>query len=250
MARGDGGVGVEAVGRHELRHLGMARRGLEILAHRQKIDLGRAHVVHHLMHLHPFLAQSHHDAGLGEDRRIVPLHALQEAQRGVVARARPDGGIEARHRLQIVVVDVRASLDDRLHGRLRLVAEVGRQDLDGGVRSGPAEGFDHRHELPRPAVGQIVAIHAGDHDVLEAQASGRVGDVLRLRRVHRARHPRLDVAEGAGAGAHVRPGSSRSRASWSSTRRCSGTPPPRTPYSGSALASVCGCRRSPPKSVP
>src|SRR5690606_25912528 len=67
----------------------------------------------------------------------------------------------------------------------------------------PAERLYHLHELPCPAVRQVVAVDAGDHDVLQAHLTCRDGDVLRLHRIDHARHARLDVAERAGAGAHV-----------------------------------------------
>src|SRR3546814_14011349 len=47
--------------------LSCAGRGLEILPHGQEIDVGGAHVVHHLMNLQPFLAQAQHRS---EERRV------------------------------------------------------------------------------------------------------------------------------------------------------------------------------------
>ena len=60
-------VGFKGLRRHKVDYLGMARGGLEILAHCQKINIGAAHVIHHLMHFHALLAQPHHHAGFGED---------------------------------------------------------------------------------------------------------------------------------------------------------------------------------------
>ena len=161
--------------------LGVARGRLEILAHGQEIDVGGAHVVHHLMDFEPLLAQPDHDARLGEDRRIVPLHLLEQPQRGIIARAGADRRIEPRHGFEIVVVDVGPRRDDRLDRGLRLVAEVGRQDLDRGVGRGAAERLDHLDELARAAIGQVVAIDRGDDDMLEPQLGRRVGDVLAAR---------------------------------------------------------------------
>ena len=181
----------------------MARRRLEILAHGQKIDSGRAHVVHHLVDLEPLFAEANHDARLGEDRRIELFDLLQQSQRRVVARARADGRIESRHRLKVVVVDVGPRGDDRLDRRLMLVAEVGRQDLNSGVWRVAAQRLDHLDELACPAVGQIVAIDRGDDDMLQPQLGRCGGDMLRLQLVDGARHARLDVAEGAGPGAGI-----------------------------------------------
>ena len=66
----------------------MARRRLQVLADREKIDAGRAHVVHHLMDLALFLAEPDHQARLGEHRGVLLLDAVEQAQRVAVARAR------------------------------------------------------------------------------------------------------------------------------------------------------------------
>ncbi|EAT09180.1 hypothetical protein SKA58_09466 [Sphingomonas sp. SKA58] len=199
----DAGIGVKRGRRHELHHLGMFGRRLEILAHGQKIDVGRTHVVHHLMHLQPLLAQPQHDARLGEDRRIELLDRFQQAQRRVIARARPDGWIEARHGFKIVIVDVGARRNDHFDRPLMLVAEIGRQNFDGRVRRRAAQSFDHLDELAGAAIGQIVAIDRGNDDMLQPHFSAGIRQILRLIGVDLARHAGLDVAEGTGAGAHV-----------------------------------------------
>ena len=84
----------------------MLGRRLQILADGQEIDVGGAQIVHHLQDLLARLAQPDHQAGLGEHRGIDLLHPRQQAQRGEVARARPDRRIEPRHGLEIVVEDV------------------------------------------------------------------------------------------------------------------------------------------------
>ena len=50
--------------------------------------------------------------------RILALDALEQPQRGIIARAGPDRRIEPRHRLEIVIVDVGPGRDDRLDRRL------------------------------------------------------------------------------------------------------------------------------------
>ncbi len=119
-----------------------------------------------------------------------------------VARARPDRQIERRHGLEIVVEDVGPRLDDDVK-RAVLAQEVRRQHLDRGSGRGGADGADHRGEMRRAAVRQIVAIDRGDDDMLETQLGDGVGDPLRLVRVESAGQPGLDVAEGAGARAGV-----------------------------------------------
>ena len=73
----DRAIGVELLGSDEVRNLGMFRRRLEILAHRHEIDVGAAHVVHHLMNFQPLFAEAQHNARLREDERIVGFHLLQ-----------------------------------------------------------------------------------------------------------------------------------------------------------------------------
>ena len=52
----------------------------------------------------------------------------------------------------------------------RVAEEVGRQHLDGGA--GPlADGEDAAAEVVGPAVGQVVARHRGDDDVLAGRAA-------------------------------------------------------------------------------
>ena len=63
--------------------------------------------------------------------------------------------------------------------------------------------FDDADELPRAAVGQVVAVDAGDDDVLEPERAGGFGDVEGFEPVDRPRHPGLDVAEGAGPRARI-----------------------------------------------
>ncbi len=112
------------------------------------------------------------------------LHPLQQADRGEVARARPHREIFRRHGLEIVVEHVGPRRDHRLD-RAVLAQEVGRQHLDRGRRAARADGADHRREMRRPAVVEIVAVDRGDDDVREAELRGRLGDVRGLGR-HRA----------------------------------------------------------------
>src|SRR5690349_24585174 len=55
---GDRSISVERLGSDELLDLRMTRRRLQILAHRQEIDAGGTHVVHHLVNLEPLLAEA------------------------------------------------------------------------------------------------------------------------------------------------------------------------------------------------
>jgi len=142
----------------------MLAGGLQILADGEEVDAGRTQVVHHLQDLVPLLAQAHHDAGLGEHRRIDLLHLLQQAQRMEVARARPHREIERRHRFEIVVEHVGFRRDDDLD-RAVLAQEIGREDFDRRVGSVPANGGDGVGEMLRAAVGEIVTVDRGNDNV-------------------------------------------------------------------------------------
>ena len=79
-------VGCELIRRDEPVHGVMLGRGLQILPDGQKVDIGRAHVVHHLQHLLARLAQPDHDTGFGERHRVQLLDPLQQAQAVEIAR--------------------------------------------------------------------------------------------------------------------------------------------------------------------
>ena len=130
--------------------------------------------------------------GLGEHRGIDLLHLLQQPDRGEVARARPHGEIFRRHGLEIVVEHVGPR---RHHGldRAVLAQEVGREHLDRGRRAARADGADHRREVPRTAVVEIVAVDRGDDHVRKAELRGRLGDVRGLGRIERPGSPVLTL---------------------------------------------------------
>ena len=202
LGEGDGLERLEFVRRHEAHHRMMLAGRLQILPDGEEIDAGRAQVVHHLQHLVSLLAQAHHDAGLGEHRRVDLLDALQQPERGEIARARPHRQIERRHGFEIVVEHV-GPRRDHLLDRAVLAEEIRRQHLDRGGGAARADGADGLREMLRAAVGEIVAIDRGDHDVGEAELLRRLRDMHGLVRIERARQSGLDVAEGAGARAGV-----------------------------------------------
>ena len=191
----------ELVRRGVADHLVVAFGRAQILADGQEIHVGGAQIVHHPVDFARLLAEPHHDSGLGKDRRILALHRIEQAERVVVARAGPHLGVEPGHRLQVVVVDVRAGGGHRFDGA-GLVAEVRGEDLDGGAGRGLADARDRTHELGGPAVVEIVAVHRGDDHVVEAEGGDRSREFRRLARVHRLRPAGRHVAEGAGPGAH------------------------------------------------
>ena len=111
-------------------------------------------------------------------------------------------GIQPRHGFQVVVEHVGPGVGDNFHGAW-LAQEVGCQNLDRGVRGGGAQRADGRREMAGTAVGQVVAIHRGDDDMLQAEPGHGVGDPRGLAGVQRERLAGAYVAERAGAGAGV-----------------------------------------------
>ena len=148
LGAGQRGVVGEFLGRDEAIDRGVLHRRLQVLADGEEIDVGDAQVVHHLGDFGPGFAEADHQAGLGEDRRDPLLHAVEQAQRLVVARAGTDGGIQPRHGFQVVVEHVGPGVGDGLDGA-GLAQEVGGQHLDRGARGGGADGADDGGEVRR-----------------------------------------------------------------------------------------------------
>ena len=180
----------------------MFYRRLQVLPNRQKIHLGDAQVVHHLHDLGLALAQPDHQARLGEDRRIDLLDPVQQPQRLVIPSTGANRGIQPRHSLKIVVEDVRRGCGQRLRP-VRLAQEIRRQHLDRRIRRCRPDRADHRREMRRAAIRQIVPVHRGDHHVPQPQLRHRIGDPHWLVCLQRRRLAGAHVAEAARAGAGV-----------------------------------------------
>ena len=130
------------------------------------------------------------------------LDPLQQPDRMEIARARPHREIARRHGFQIVVEHVGLGLRDHFQ-RAFLAQEVRRQDFDRRGRAARTDGADGLRKMLGAAIGEIVAIDRGDHDMGEPELEGGLRDMFRLGGIERAGHAGLDVAEGAGAGAGV-----------------------------------------------
>ena len=93
--------------------------------------------------------------------------------RGDAARARARARARTRGR---DVVDV-----------IHLAAEIGREALDEQRRLAALEPAHRRGEMRRALIGHVVAIDAGEDDVVEPPLRDGLGDVLRLVLVKRGR---------------------------------------------------------------
>ena len=183
---------------------------LKVLADGQDVGVGhRADVVHEREDLLVMLPDAHHDAGLRE--KAAPLDLPQHLEGAFVLRLRPNGGVHPAHRLEVVRQDLRPGVDDPPQ-RVGVAAEVAHQRFDRRIGAGLVHPLDGLGPDGGSAVGQIVAIDAGDHDVLEPHERHRLGDPARLVWIGWLGPAGLDVAEAAGARACVAEDHDRGRA--------------------------------------
>ena len=132
------------------------------------------------------------------------MRGFEEVQRPLVASAGLCDAVEARHGLDVVVQDLGARGDDQLQ-RFVDALEVRREDLDAAAGGLQADLLDDVDEGLRRADVVVVAVHAGDDGVLEAELRDGVGHAPRLIEVDRlglalghraeAAAPRAEVAE-------------------------------------------------------
>src|SRR5579863_2596173 len=83
-----------------------------------------------------------------------------------------------------MVKDVRGGIQHAGHG-IEVPAKIGRKRLDASFGEGASDFANRLSEVPRSAIGKIVAIHAGDHHVAQTQGSSHTRDVRRLLRIER-----------------------------------------------------------------
>ena len=76
----------------------------------------------------------------------------------IVARAGPNGEIETRNRLKIVIEHVRCRIDDAVLPAI-LAKEVRCQDFDGRAGRNLPDRLDHLNEVDRAAILKVIAVH-------------------------------------------------------------------------------------------
>ena len=87
--------------------------------------------------------------------------------------------------------------------RTILTQKIRRQNFNRRIRRCLADGADHRSEMRRAAIGQVIAVYRGDHDMLKTECGDRVRNLLRLFPVKRIGHACLHIAESAGSCAGI-----------------------------------------------
>ncbi len=152
-------------------------------------------------HLGLGLAHADDEARLGgQAGRLGPGQHGQAA--GVGGRG-PHGPLQPGDRLEVVVEHLGAGVEDGAEGR---------RARPGSRGSGPRPRCPGQRRwmasmvaanAGRPAVGQVVAGHGGDHGVGQAHPGHRLGDPLRLARSTGMRLAGVDQAEPARPGAAV-----------------------------------------------
>ena len=175
---------------------------LQILAHRQDIHAPVALVAHHLLDLFQRFAQADHDAALDQHLRVKPPGIAECGRRPLVAVLRLDGLEQARHRLDVVVEDLWPGLHDDLE-RFQAALEIGDQHFHRAAGVQLTDAPDDHGEDRRAAVLAVIAVDRGDHGVLQIHRLDRLGHALRLQPIQRRGPAALDIAEAAGARAHI-----------------------------------------------
>ncbi len=188
---------------NEALHRQVAARRLQVLAEGQHVDVMLAHAVHHLDHFLVGFAQAEHQARLGRHMRHHLLELLQQVQRPVVVRTWAGGLVQAQDGFEVVVEDIRRLLRGDLQGHVHTATVVRHQRLKLHARRQRADLTDAIGEVLGTAVTQVVAVHRGNHHVLQAQVGDGDGQVLRLVHIQWLGPAVADVTERAATGTDV-----------------------------------------------
>mmetsp|Transcript_1920 Transcript_1920/g.4836 ORF Transcript_1920/g.4836 Transcript_1920/m.4836 type:complete len:382 (+) Transcript_1920:282-1427(+) len=185
-------------------HVPLARA--QVLAESEDLDAAVEHVAHHLPHLVRLLAQPEHDRALRHHVGVGALRRLENCHRlGVPRAAVAHCLLQPLDRLDVVRVHVEArARDERDAVEAAPPVEVGGEALDAHRRLARLHAAHHPRVVLGAAIGQVVAVDRGDHDVVDLPRGDLVGGILRLvLGRERGRAARLHVAEAASARARV-----------------------------------------------
>ncbi len=186
--------------RHPAIHFLVLLGGLEILADGEDIAVDGTQVAQQLFDFLFLLANAEHDAALGHEAAL--LGVVEHPQGAVVARGFADRALEALHGLHVVVENVGLGVEDDVQV-LGLALKVRRENFHSGVRALVMNGAHGGCPDAGAAVRQVVAGHRGNDDMLEVHLPDAVRDAGWLAEIGFGRATGGNVAEGAGAGAHI-----------------------------------------------
>lgn len=102
----------------------VARRWLQILTDGQEIHLCGPQIIHDLKNLGAVFAHTSHQPGFREYRRGQFLDAVKDVEGAEIARTRPNSGIKARDRFDVVVENVRAGGRNLLQRVIGAIQEI------------------------------------------------------------------------------------------------------------------------------
>src|SRR5438034_1851833 len=126
---------------------------------------------------------------------MARLEIREELERVRIVAARARLPVEPGHGLEVVVHHVREGCIQRFERALDAPPEIRHEDLDFRTGRALAHRADAVDEVTRAAVFQVVAVHARNDDVGEAERGDRLREVLRLLGIWRERPSMGDVAE-------------------------------------------------------
>ena len=178
------------------------QRGPQVLSQCEDVAVCRAQVPHGLTRLVQLLAHAEHHAALGHGARRHRLGPRQEFQRAVKLRLRTHRGIEPGDGLEVMVQDVGSGLHHQGQ-RLPVALEVRDQHFNAGLGAASADGADGGGKDARAAIGELVAVNAGNDRVAQMQPDDGLRHPRRLFRVQPRGAAGLHSAEPAGASADV-----------------------------------------------
>ena len=180
----------------------MLLAGLQVLANGQNVHADPGQIAHHFDDFLEGLPQSKHDAALGQHQRIEPLGIGQCRQRPFIAILRLHLLKQARHRLNVVIQDLRLGVHNDLQ-RFLVALEIRDQDFDRTAGLKLANAADHHRKDWRSAIFTLITVHGGNHHMLEIHRRDGLGHPVWFAPVHHCGASGLDVAETAGAGTDI-----------------------------------------------
>ena len=180
----------------------MVPAGLQVLADSEDIHIPAPEVGHGLLDLLHGVAQSHHQAGFGQDFRAELPGVDQSGPGGFVGALGLDGFEQPGNGFQVVVEDIRPGVHDDLEG-FQAALEIRDEYFHGALRAKLPDPADDHGKDRRPAVAALVAVDAGDNSVLQIHGLDRLGDPLGFIPVQGAGLPVFHITELAGPGADI-----------------------------------------------
>ena len=178
----------------------MIRCRPQILPQRQNVHTRSTDVVHRLLDLCITLAETQHQARLGQHIRAMPFRMLEHPQRLLVTGTWVAHGMrESLDRFDVLSKYLQSAVHDRFDVD-QAALEIRRQCLDRGCG---AELFDRTYagrEVGGATIGKVVPVDRCQHDILESHQLHRTCAVRRLILIEPAmRIASVHRAEAAGA---------------------------------------------------